>query len=40
VRTNRIVLLGTEPGLLRGIASHLRASLGERIAAREELLAA
>jgi len=40
VRANRIVLLGTEPGRLRAIASHLKASLGERIAAREELLAA
>lgn len=40
VRTNHIVLLGTDPRLLRGIASHLKASLGERIAAPEELLAA
>ena len=40
VRTNRITLLGTDPRLLRAIASHLKASLGERIAAPEELLAA
>ena len=40
VRADRIVLLGTDLRLLRGIASHLQASLGERIASREEALAA
>ncbi len=40
VRADRITLLGTDPHLLRGIASHVQTSLGQLIAARDELLAA
>jgi hypothetical protein len=40
VRADRITLLGTDPRLLREIASHVQTSLGRLIAARDELLAA
>jgi len=39
-RADRITLLGTDPRLLRAIASHVQASLGQLIAARDEVLAA
>jgi hypothetical protein len=40
VRADRITLLGTDQRLLRGIASHVQARLGELVVARDELLAA
>jgi hypothetical protein len=40
VRADRIILLGSDPRLLRAVASHLQASLGGLIVGRDEQLAA